>query len=60
MASDISPDTGGGPEFAYDITEVVAVFSDDATLEDAVNRLTLAGVNRRRSVTPAIFVGSIA
>jgi hypothetical protein len=32
MASDVSPGTGGGPEFAHDITEVVAVFSDDARL----------------------------
>jgi hypothetical protein len=52
MASEISSDTGGGPEFAHDITEVVAVFSDDAMLEDAVNRLTLAGFDRAELSLP--------
>jgi hypothetical protein len=46
MAVDSNPDTGVGPELAAGVTEVVAVVSDNAALEDAINRLTLAGFDR--------------
>jgi hypothetical protein len=46
MTENINPNTRATPQFESGVTEVVAVFPNKAALEDATNRLTLAGFDR--------------
>jgi hypothetical protein len=58
MVGDTGTGMAKGPEMEGHVTELVAVFANDAALEDAVSRLTLAGFDRADLSLPVAEPGS--
>ena len=58
MAANSDTGTAQGPKFEAGVTELVAMFPNDAALEDAVSRLTLAGFDRADLSLPVTQPGA--